>query len=109
MIRVEGPDDRYGIQQALDLGVDGILVPYVNNAEDVRRAVSFMMYPGYEGKEGTRSLYLNIRKTFKAGGGAMGMMVQHPDTNRDVIIACQIETASALDHIEVRYALEVCL
>lgn len=103
IIRVEGPNDRYGIQQALDLGVDGILVPYVNNKEEVETAISYMMYPGHEGKEGTRSLYLNIRKTLKAGGGGMGMMVQHYDTNKDIIIACQIETASALANIE-----EIC-
>src|ERR1700741_2131720 len=30
MVRVAGYQDRAGIQQALDLGADGILVPYIN-------------------------------------------------------------------------------
>jgi 4-hydroxy-2-oxoheptanedioate aldolase len=30
LVRVGGYDDRAGIQQALDLGADGILVPYIN-------------------------------------------------------------------------------
>src|SRR5262249_61155859 len=32
MVRVGGYDDRAGIQQALDLGADGVLVPYINTA-----------------------------------------------------------------------------
>ena len=40
MVRVAGYDDRAGIQQALDLGADGILVPYINNAEEAKHAVS---------------------------------------------------------------------
>src|SRR5438270_8398152 len=31
MVRVAGAHDRGGIQQALDLGADGVLIPYVNN------------------------------------------------------------------------------
>src|SRR6266403_1961865 len=40
MVRVGGYDDRPGIQQALDLGADGVLVPYINTAEEARQAVS---------------------------------------------------------------------
>ena len=40
MVRVAAFDDRGGIQQALDLGADGILVPYINNAEEAKHAVS---------------------------------------------------------------------
>jgi 4-hydroxy-2-oxoheptanedioate aldolase len=35
-VRVSGYDDRAGIQQALDAGSDGILIPYVNNAAEVQ-------------------------------------------------------------------------
>ena len=38
MVRVAGYDDRNGIQQALDLGADGILIPYINNAEEAKPA-----------------------------------------------------------------------
>src|SRR5215831_20284940 len=39
MVRVGGYDDRPGIQQALDMGSDGVLVPYINNADEARQAV----------------------------------------------------------------------
>ena len=45
MVRVGGYDDRPGIQQALDMGADGILVPYINTAEEARQAVSCCRYP----------------------------------------------------------------
>src|SRR5438552_8760442 len=45
MVRVGGANDRPGIQQALDMGADGVLVPYINNAEEARLAVSCTRYP----------------------------------------------------------------
>jgi 4-hydroxy-2-oxoheptanedioate aldolase len=33
MVRVGGYADRPGIQQSLDLGADGVLIPYINTAE----------------------------------------------------------------------------
>ena len=45
LVRVGGYDDRPGIQQALDMGADGVLVPYINTAEEAREAVSCMKYP----------------------------------------------------------------
>src|SRR6202034_2862915 len=40
LVRVAGYHDRAGIQQTLDLGADGVLVPYINTAEEARQAVS---------------------------------------------------------------------
>src|ERR1700726_5261141 len=45
MVRVGGYVERPGIQQALDLGADGVLVPYINTAEEARQAVSCTKYP----------------------------------------------------------------
>ncbi len=53
LVRVGGYDDRPGIQQALDLGADGVLVPYINTAEEARQAISCTKYPTV----GTRSVY----------------------------------------------------
>lgn len=59
-VRVSGAHDRSMIQQCYDLGVDGILVPYVNTAEDVIAAVSVSKYPDPDSKiVGTRSMYIN--------------------------------------------------
>src|SRR5579871_3698245 len=45
MVRVAGYNDRAGIQQSLDMGADGVLVPYINTAEEARQAVSCTRYP----------------------------------------------------------------
>src|SRR4026208_2505262 len=45
MVRGGGHTDRPGIQQALDMGANGILCPYVNTAEDVRQYVTCCRYP----------------------------------------------------------------
>ena len=63
MVRVGGYDDRPGIQQALDLGADGVLVPYINTAEEARQAVSCNKYP----TAGTRSVYFPQRSMNQAG------------------------------------------
>src|SRR2546422_11666675 len=51
LVRVGMYSDRPGIQQALDMGADGVLIPYINNANEARQAVSCAQYP----TAGTRS------------------------------------------------------
>ncbi len=63
MVRVGGYSDRPGIQQALDLGADGVLIPYINSAEEARQAVSCTKYP----TAGTRSVYFPQRSMNRAG------------------------------------------
>ena len=90
MVRVSGYDDRAGIQQALDLGADGVLVPYINSADEARRAVSCARYPTV----GTRSVYFPQRSTNKAG-----LLGYVGNANRNIIVALQVETASCIEHI----------
>src|SRR5436190_21990057 len=45
MVRVGMYSDRPGSQQALDMGADGVLVPYINTADEARQAVSCARYP----------------------------------------------------------------
>jgi 4-hydroxy-2-oxoheptanedioate aldolase len=63
MVRVAGYHDRAGIQQSLDLGADGVLVPYINTADEAVQAVSCTRYP----TAGTRSVYFPQRSMNKAG------------------------------------------
>ena len=37
LVRVGGYQDRPGIQQALDMGADGVLIPYINNADEAKQ------------------------------------------------------------------------
>src|ERR1700729_638310 len=90
IVRVGGYDDRPGIQQALDLGADGVLVPYINNAEEARQAVSCNKYPTV----GTRSVYFPQRSMNK--GGLLGYA---GSWNNEGIIAMQVETASCIENI----------
>jgi len=90
MVRVAGYHDRGGIQQALDLGADGVLVPYINNAEEARQAVSCARYPTV----GTRSVYFPQRSTNKAG-----LLGYVGNANANIIVALQVETASCIENI----------
>lgn len=91
MVRVGGYGDRIGIQQALDLGADGVLIPYINNAEEARQGVSCARYP----TAGTRSVYFPQRATNKAG-----LLGYVPNSNANVIIALQVETADCIENME---------
>jgi 4-hydroxy-2-oxoheptanedioate aldolase len=91
LVRVAGYSDRAGIQQSLDLGADGVLVPYINTAEEARAAVSCTKYP----TAGTRSVYFPQRSMNKDGllgyaGGA----------NKNLIVALQVETADCIKNID---------
>src|SRR4249920_1892652 len=91
LVRVGGYDDRAGIQQSLDMGADGVLVPYINTAEEARQAVSCCKYP----TAGTRSVYFPQRSMNREGllgyaGGA----------NENVIVALQVETADCIKNID---------
>ena len=91
LVRVGSYSDRPGIQQSLDLGADGILVPYINSAEEARAAVTCARYP----TAGTRSVYFPQRSMNREGllgyaGGA----------NTNVIVALQVETADCIKNID---------
>lgn len=91
MVRVAGYHDRGGIQQALDLGSDGVLVPYINTAAEAREAVSCARYP----TQGTRSVYFPQRSTNKAG-----LLGYVGNANKNITVALQVETASCIEHID---------
>lgn len=90
MVRVGGYNDRPGIQQALDLGADGVLVPYINTAEEARQAVSCTKYP----TAGTRSVYFPQRSMNKAG-----LLGYAGNANNNLIVALQVETASCIENM----------
>src|ERR1700756_4560054 len=83
IVRVGGYGDRPGIQQSLDLGADGVLVPYINTAEEARQAVSCTKYP----RTGTRSVYFPQRSMNKDG-----LLGYAGNFNNNGIVALQVET-----------------
>ena len=91
LVRVGGYQDRPGIQQSLDTGADGILVPYINTAEEASAAISCMRYP----TAGTRSVYFPQRSMNKAG-----LLGYAGSANDNVIKALQVETADCIKNID---------
>ena len=91
IVRVGGYSDRPCIQQSLDMGADGVLVPYINTADEARAAVSCCRYP----TAGTRSVYFPQRSMNK--GGLLGYAGA---ANDNVIVALQVETADCIKNID---------
>jgi 4-hydroxy-2-oxoheptanedioate aldolase len=96
IVRVGGYTDRSGIQQALDMGADGVLVPYINSADEAKAAVSCCRYP----TAGTRSVYFPQRSMNKAG-----LLGYAGAANDNVIVALQVETADCIQNIDAIAAL----
>jgi 4-hydroxy-2-oxoheptanedioate aldolase len=90
LVRVGGYNDRPGIQQSLDMGADGVLVPYINTAEEARQAISCTKYP----TAGTRSVYFPQRSMNKAG-----LLGYAGAWNDNAIVALQVETADCIKNI----------
>src|SRR6478672_12341185 len=91
MVRVGGYSDRAGIQQSLDMGADGVLVPYINNAEEAAAAASCCRYP----TAGTRSVYFPQRSMNREG-----LLGYAGSWNDNVICALQVETADCIKNID---------
>src|SRR5271169_5361240 len=90
LVRVAGYHDRGGIQQSLDMGADGVLVPYINTADEARQAVSCCRYP----TAGTRSVYFPQRSMNRAG-----LLGYAGKANENTIVALQVETADCIKNI----------
>lgn len=91
MVRVAGFHDRGGIQQSLDTGADGVLIPYINTADEARQAISCCRYP----TSGTRSVYFPQRSMNK-----QGLLGYAGAANDNVIVALQVETADCIKNID---------
>jgi len=91
MVRVGGHTDRPGIQQALDMGANGILCPYVNTADEARQYVTCTRYP----TAGTRSVYFPQRSMNKRG-----LLGYAGEWNDNVVCAMQVETADCIKNID---------
>ena len=80
------------IKQVLDAGAQGVLVPMVNTAQEVRDIVSFSRYPP-EGVRGNGGLMPHLG--FAATRGEYTQKA-----NREVAVAIQVETQASVDNIE---------
>jgi 4-hydroxy-2-oxoheptanedioate aldolase len=83
-MRVGGPSDRSGIQQATDTGAAGVLVPNVKSAADIAKARRPTQFP----PAGDRSLFGPMRAHQKEG-----VQVHILRADRNFVVAIQLEKA----------------
>ncbi|MEP7359844.1 MAG: aldolase/citrate lyase family protein, partial [Anaerolineales bacterium] len=90
-------NDPVLIKPILDMGADGIIVPMVRSAEEVRRAVAACRYP----PEGIRGFGPRRASGFGRLGG--------PDychlANESLIVCCQIEHIDAVNDLDAILAV----
>jgi 4-hydroxy-2-oxoheptanedioate aldolase len=80
------------IKHALDAGAQGILVPMIRDAEEVRTALRHTRYPP-EGERGAGGLSPHL-------GFGVSRPTYIQNVNREILFAVQIETAEAVENID---------
>ncbi|MDP2298127.1 MAG: aldolase/citrate lyase family protein [Pseudolabrys sp.] len=90
-------NDTVLIKRILDIGAQTILVPYVQNAEEARRAVEATRYPPH----GVRGVSVAARAS--RYGRTPGYLAK---ANDEICVLVQVETGQALDQIEAIAAVK---
>jgi 4-hydroxy-2-oxoheptanedioate aldolase len=90
-------NDAILFKRLLDTGVQSLLVPFVQNADEARRAVAATRYPPL----GARGVATTIR------ANAYGRIADYAKrANEQICVIVQIETRTALQNIEAIAAVE---
>jgi 4-hydroxy-2-oxoheptanedioate aldolase len=97
VVRVPWNDPIY-LKRVLDVGAEGVMVPMVQNAEEAARVVAACRYP----PKGMRGIALSMRASNYGMAGAQYLA----GIERNLLIICQIETASAVQQIEAIAAVD---
>jgi 2-keto-3-deoxy-L-rhamnonate aldolase RhmA len=84
-------NDPVAIKRILDTGVMGVLIPYVNSAEEARNAVAACKYP----PEGIRGVAGSPRAAY-FGQNSMDYL---KDANDEILVIVAIETGEAVNNI----------
>lgn len=85
------------IKQALDAGVKGLIFPMINNAEELKRTISWASYPPY----GTRGVGYSRANLF---GKYFNELV--PESVNELVLIAQIEHIDAVKKLEEILAVE---
>jgi 2-keto-3-deoxy-L-rhamnonate aldolase RhmA len=92
-------NDVVSLKRALDIGPEGVMIPSVNSADDARAAVAACRYP----PEGTRGAAYGL---VRASNYGLAAREYFEGLEENLLIACQIETAEAVDAIPEIAAVE---
>jgi 4-hydroxy-2-oxoheptanedioate aldolase len=90
-------NDQVVLKRLLDIGVQSFLVPFVQNAEEARRAVAATRYP----PDGVRGIAVTMRANKY---GRVKDYVQR--VHEELCVIVQIETREAVSNIEAIAAVE---
>jgi 2-keto-3-deoxy-L-rhamnonate aldolase RhmA len=77
-------------KRALDLGASGIMIPYIETANDAARAVGYLRYP----PQGQRGVAMSPR----AAGFGSDFETYFAEANRNLLTVTQIETGKAVQN-----------
>jgi 2-keto-3-deoxy-L-rhamnonate aldolase RhmA len=81
-------NERIGFKRALDLGAAGIMIPYIETADDAARTVAYLRYP----PDGQRGVAMSPR----AAGFGADFDTYFSEANRNLLAVTQIETGTAV-------------
>jgi 2-keto-3-deoxy-L-rhamnonate aldolase RhmA len=85
-------NDAPRFKRVLDLGASGVMVPYVNSAEEARQAVAATRYP----PQGVRG----VAKMNRAAGFGEDFDDYFAKANQNLLTVVQVETREAIDNAE---------
>jgi 2-keto-3-deoxy-L-rhamnonate aldolase RhmA len=86
------------VKRTLDLGPSGIMIPYVNTAEEAQRAVAAMRYP----PQGVRG----AARFTRAAGFGQELDKYFAEANSSLLTIVQIETPQAVSQVEEIAAID---
>jgi 4-hydroxy-2-oxoheptanedioate aldolase len=90
-------NDMVTIKRLLDVGVQSVLLPYVQNEDEARRAVASVRYPPH----GVRGVSANTR------ANRFGRVKDYfAKANEEILLLLQIETRAAIEQIEKMAAID---
>lgn len=97
LVRVAGSTTPF-IKSILDSGADGIIVPQVRSADEVRQVVNDCRYP----PQGLRGYGPRVPSNYGRDGGTEFIA----QSNRSLFVSVQIENVAALDALDEIAAVE---
>lgn len=85
-------NDEVAIKKVLDLGAQGVLIPYVNTGDEARAAVAACKYP----PQGVRG----VAGSTRAAGYGADTKAYLSRANREIVVVVAVETREAVDNLD---------
>ncbi len=92
-----GSNDPLIIKRALDIGVDGVIVPMINTADDAKKAINSIFYPPL----GSRGVGL-----YRAQGYGFDFENYRDNKSKKIEFIAQIEHIDAINNLDSILSLE---